>query len=717
MTVLTSTNSVVYRGNGSATQFAVPFKVLDEDHLRVRRRVYTTGVMEYTYVGTDYSYTGLGAESGTLTLAGTALSDTYELVIERIVPYTQNLDIVNAGGFYPETVEEQLDLMTMGIQQIAELAERGIVVPIGETGVELPAAEDRAGGFLGFDAEGDVAVLSGTGADSAFRTDAAASGGAALLGFIQSGTGADAESVQTALRRFVWAEQYGFSTAASAANNATALRQAVDALGATGGIVRIGPGTFNVNETNLGTVGNLIIEGAGMDATILKQPADLVSINGTLFVDSGAAGSTVNNLTFRNFTLQCDLGTFLESYHLLSLNGVRNVLVEYMKFKGSRGDAIYLGSGLNTPGATERHNYNVTIRCCVFDGVNRENRQAITVVDGDVVNIQLCHISNYTKSTMPGAIDIEPDAQAYHVTRRITVEDCYITGCGGNIGQIAVIIPAVCPPPRTIRILNNVIEAIVVGAGPNVIVLDTFRTASATDPDCDILIQGNTARNGAGIMSIKGTKGVRVIDNQFEDFTGSLVAGFNGADDVVRNVLIEKNRLIRCGTTAQAVLISESVDVTLRQNIFDASGLNTAAGCAIKFHAGVTSDRITFESNEIINPPASQTAAIIDSGQTFTAVNNLMSNNRWAGLTVTFPHANARGRAVLSAGVISLPNAGITAGSNIKAQRQIIGGTPGVYYEITRSAGVSFTITSKDAAGATQAADTSTLYYEIEAAP
>lgn len=154
MTVSTLTNSVVYRGNGAATQFAVPFKVLSLSHLRVRRRVYTTGGYEYTYVGLDYSYTGLGASSGTLTLAGTALSSTYELVIERIVPYTQELDIVNAGGFYPDTVEAQLDLMAMGTQQLADLVGRAAVVPVGETGITLAAASTRGSKILGFFADG-----------------------------------------------------------------------------------------------------------------------------------------------------------------------------------------------------------------------------------------------------------------------------------------------------------------------------------------------------------------------------------------------------------------------------------------------------------------------------------------------------------------------------------------------------------------------------------
>lgn len=156
MTVSTTANTVVYRGNGAATTFAVPFKVLDEDHLQVRRRVFATGEYEHTYVGTAYSYSGLGASSGTLTLDGTALDDDYELVIERVVPYTQDLDIVNSGGFYPETVEEQLDLVVMAIQQLANIASRSITFPIGETGDSIGSADSRSSTYLGFDADGDL---------------------------------------------------------------------------------------------------------------------------------------------------------------------------------------------------------------------------------------------------------------------------------------------------------------------------------------------------------------------------------------------------------------------------------------------------------------------------------------------------------------------------------------------------------------------------------
>lgn len=150
MTVSTLTNRVTYLGNGFATSFAVPFKVLNEDHLVVERHIVATGERDYTYVGTDYSYSGIGDDAGMLTLDGPALSSSYRLIIERTLPYTQELDLVNAGGFYPDTVEEQLDRTTMQIQQIASQANdietRALMVPVGE---EAPSYEEFAEAFRG----------------------------------------------------------------------------------------------------------------------------------------------------------------------------------------------------------------------------------------------------------------------------------------------------------------------------------------------------------------------------------------------------------------------------------------------------------------------------------------------------------------------------------------------------------------------------------------
>lgn len=303
MTVSTVTNSVVYRGNSATTQFAVPFKVLDEDHLLVRRRVFETGVIEYTYVGSDYSYSGIGLDSGTLTLAGDALDDDYELVIERIVSYTQNLDIVNAGGFYPETVEEQLDLMTMGIQQIADLAGRGMTVPIGEDGIELTSISERAGTYFAFDAEGNFVPSSGTGNDTALRTDLAASPGTSLINFIRSDIGAISVGLQTLLRELLQFRPEDFEAEGDGVTDDyaafVALAAAVSANG--GGSVQFGKGkTYVIGQWETPANGVLPINFLGCNGLVIEGNGATISFEGDFdrdVADTSGIGVQITDCT------------------------------------------------------------------------------------------------------------------------------------------------------------------------------------------------------------------------------------------------------------------------------------------------------------------------------------------------------------------------------------------------------------------------------------
>lgn len=246
MTVSTSTNSVVYRGNGAATQFAVPFKVMDEDHLVVTRRDYDTGDLDYTYIGTDYSYTGVGDDSGTLTLAGTALDDDFELVIERIVPYTQDLDIVNAGGFYPETVENQLDTIVMGIQQLADLAGRGISVPVGEDGLTLPAAATRANRYPVFLPDGSMSTSEGTGSDAALRGDLGDEGGGALIILKQPSSAARIRSAQEIYEEGLSA--LDFATGLGVVDDAPKMQDFFNEIGSLGVRGKVPYGIYRLGE-------------------------------------------------------------------------------------------------------------------------------------------------------------------------------------------------------------------------------------------------------------------------------------------------------------------------------------------------------------------------------------------------------------------------------------------------------------------------------------
>lgn len=119
MTITNQTNQVIYTGNGVATNFPFAFPVYDEDHLIVTK-ITIQDDTEEVISSANYSVSGIGDAAGGSVTYSPAISSSYQLRIERIVPYTQETDIHNQGAFLPEVIEEQLDLIVMQIQQIKQ---------------------------------------------------------------------------------------------------------------------------------------------------------------------------------------------------------------------------------------------------------------------------------------------------------------------------------------------------------------------------------------------------------------------------------------------------------------------------------------------------------------------------------------------------------------------------------------------------------------------
>jgi hypothetical protein len=136
MTVETTERFVIYPGNGAATVFSFEFVIPNSEVITVSLQdPLTKEILEVLAPGT-YLVTGYGdPEGGTVTypLSGPPLGSDKNIFILRTMPYTQDLSISNQGGFYPETVEQQLDFIVMQIQQIAEEQSRSLIVLPGQT--------------------------------------------------------------------------------------------------------------------------------------------------------------------------------------------------------------------------------------------------------------------------------------------------------------------------------------------------------------------------------------------------------------------------------------------------------------------------------------------------------------------------------------------------------------------------------------------------------
>ena len=152
-------------GNGTATVLPFTFKIFAAADLDVVRLTTSTGVETTLVLNSDYSVTLNGDQNsnpgGSITLLAGALATGYTLVITSDIANLQPTDLTNQGGFYPEVITDALDRATIQIQQISDIGDRTLKIPItdGSLNMELPPAAERANSFLSFDASGLPSVV------------------------------------------------------------------------------------------------------------------------------------------------------------------------------------------------------------------------------------------------------------------------------------------------------------------------------------------------------------------------------------------------------------------------------------------------------------------------------------------------------------------------------------------------------------------------------
>ena len=162
MTVSTTIIKNSHNGNGSTTNFAYQFKILQDSDLVVIIRS-STGTETTKTLTTHYTVAGAGDASGgsiTFTTGNTPASGE-TVVIRRNVPQTQAIDYIANDPFPAETHEEGLDRTTMIAQQVSEATDRSIKLSRTNTMTSTEftvGATDRANKLLSFDSSGALSV-------------------------------------------------------------------------------------------------------------------------------------------------------------------------------------------------------------------------------------------------------------------------------------------------------------------------------------------------------------------------------------------------------------------------------------------------------------------------------------------------------------------------------------------------------------------------------
>ena len=630
---------------------------------------------------------------GTVNLT-VAASATSTVTITSDIANLQPTDLTNQGGFYPEVITDALDRATIQIQQMSEDVGRSLKGPIsdGSLNMELPTAAQRANSFLAFDANGVPTavvsgssgapttitrqVFSGTGSQTVFTlaSDPGALGNSAqvyiggvyqqrstytiagttltfsqapvagtdniefvnfltsnigsisadLVTYTPSGTGAVARSAASKFGDVVSVKDFG-AVGDGVVDDTAAIQAAVNA--ATS--VFLPAGSYLCNGI-ITLPSNRTVFGAGRGSTTIIRNGTNSASQGVLFCDSGSAGAFIDNITISDLSLDGQVVAlgFSEFRHLVSLNGVRNAIIERVNFLGFRGDGLYVGSGI--AGGQERHNVDVTVRDCLFDGINKDNRQGISIVDCAGLLIDGCEFTRTTRSTMPGAIDIETDGDAFAVIQDIRIVNNRIHDIGGNVGAIAVVLPAAdtyTTPYRNFLISGNQITSCT-SRGINY-QIGIVGGVTELMHDQNVIICDNHIREASRSIAIFNGKGVTVRSNMFVRGASTNLIGFNTANDNLLDIKILDNQFIEEGRiSGDGVTIFGGSRITLSGNTLKDCGTGTAANSdAINFNVG-TSSYVTLTDNIIVTPSGKTLVAIQkEASHTFTPDTNVYRNN------------------------------------------------------------------------------------------
>lgn len=319
------------------------------------------------------------------------------------------------------------------------------------------------------------------------------------------------------------------------------------------------PGTFRAQGLVV-TSGKSLIGVPGQ--TIIRATDGTGNILGVNPGTQGTTNPADNTTPFVLYGIELqgrsDLG-FSEFVHNLILSAVSDVLIEKCRITAFRGDGIYLGCFVAD---TERHNERIVIRDTVFDGVNKENRNAITVTDATQLSVYDCFFTRCVKSTMPAAIDIEPNPAEYTRLRDINIERNRFLDVGGTFGAVALIIgtsqPDLTVKARNFTLRDNSFDMVV-----GMITADQPWDAAATP--VGITIENNFVGALTGnALDINGFRHLNVLNNRFVQGGTIYFAGDN--DDIVFS-----------GNTGQFIELAfdNASNVTISNNTFNIAGNST----------------------------------------------------------------------------------------------------------------------------------------------
>lgn len=162
MTISTQITKVTYAANGATTNWGFSFPGGDVNQILVfisdtAGNFFQMPVGQYAVVLNPPVAPNPTSIGGVVIIPAPPLQPGAFITILRLLPEVQDDSISNQSIIYPPVVEQRFDYLTMIDQQLREMTDRSIKVPVPEQGMApLPPASIRANQQAVFNAQGDL---------------------------------------------------------------------------------------------------------------------------------------------------------------------------------------------------------------------------------------------------------------------------------------------------------------------------------------------------------------------------------------------------------------------------------------------------------------------------------------------------------------------------------------------------------------------------------
>lgn len=374
MTISTAPIPLPYNGDGVTVNFSVTWNYFAKADVVATLR---TGNTETLWIlGTDYTLTTAGVESGGTLTATVAPASGTKLVIELDVSNTQQSALPLGGAFASTAVEKELDRMAQRSAELEAKIDRAMLVPTSDnikgSDLNIPIDLVRAGKFHAYAADGKPTVSDGTGTDNTLRSDLASTvlstNGDNLIGGKRTDVGAVAFTGHKFHEDRAWNIKTDVNALGDGISDETTLF--ITSVGIPTEI-QIPAGTFILSQVSIPS--NTVIKGFG-SRTILK----LKNVaNSSFFLVNNASNITISDLVLDGNSANNLTGGIGVRVQGTSSNiNIRNVEIKDFRISGFN----FSGTG------SDAQVIDCHVHDNILDGISSANMTQI-VVSG-------CHVHN-----------------------------------------------------------------------------------------------------------------------------------------------------------------------------------------------------------------------------------------------------------------------------------------------------------------------------------